>query len=98
MTVQRGHAIANGLPLLAVNRCGLERDQKALGLGIEFWGSSFACGPQGEMLAQAPSDGESELVVDLDLGRSETVRRWWPFLRDRRVDAYGDLLQRWRDS
>jgi N-carbamoylputrescine amidase len=98
ITVQRGHAIANGLPLLAVNRCGVERDPQASGSGLEFWGSSFACGPQGEMLAQAPIDGESELIVDLDLGRSETVRRWWPFLRDRRVDAYGDLLRRWRDG
>jgi N-carbamoylputrescine amidase len=95
ITVQRGHAIANGLPLLAVNRVGLEQDPLAAGPGIQFWGSSFACGPQGELLAQAPPDAETELLVDLDLGRGETVRRWWPFLRDRRIDAYGDLLRRW---
>ena len=98
ITVQQGHAIANGLPVLAVNRCGRERDPKTVGPGLEFWGSSFACGPQGEMLAQAPIDAETEVLVDLDLGRSETVRRWWPFLRDRRIDAYGDLQRRWRDE
>ncbi len=98
ITVQRGHAIANGLPLLAVNRCGLEVDPLAAGGGLEFWGSSFACGPQGELLGQAPIDAETELLVDLDLGRGEQVRRWWPFLRDRRIDAYGDLLCRWRDA
>ena len=97
ITVQRGHAIANGLPLLAVNRCGLEVDPLAAGAGLQFWGSSFACGPQGELLAQAPRDAETELLVDLDLARSEQVRRWWPFLRDRRIEAYGDLLRRWRD-
>jgi N-carbamoylputrescine amidase len=95
ITVQRGHAIANGLPLLAVNRVGLEQDPLAAGAGIRFWGSSFACGPQGELLAEAPIEAETELLVDLDLGRSETVRRWWPFLRDRRIDAYGDLQRRW---
>jgi N-carbamoylputrescine amidase len=97
ITVQRGHAIANGLPLMAVNRCGLETDPLAAGAGLEFWGSSFACGPQGEVLAQAPVDAETELLLDLDLARGEQVRRWWPFLRDRRIDAYGDLLLRWRD-
>jgi len=97
ITVQRGHAIANGLPLLAVNRCGLETDPLAAGAGLQFWGSSFACGPQGEVLAQAPVDAETELLVDLDLARGEQVRRWWPFLRDRRIDAYSDLLLRWRD-
>ena len=95
ITVQRGHAIANGLPLLAVNRVGLERDPLAAGPGIQFWGSSFACGPQGEILAEAPIEAETELLVDLDLGRSEMVRRWWPFLRDRRIDAYADLQRRW---
>ena len=96
ITVQRGHAIANGLPLLAVNRCGIETEPGAKG-GISFWGSSFGCGPQGELLAMASNDQEEALLVDLDLERSETVRRWWPFLRDRRIDAYGDLLKRWRD-
>ncbi|MFM8276027.1 MAG: carbon-nitrogen hydrolase [Cyanobium sp.] len=98
ITVQRGHAIANGLPLLAVNRVGWEHDPRAAGPGIQFWGSSFACGPQGELLAQAPLDAEAELLLDLDLGRGETVRRWWPFLRDRRIDAYGDLVRRWIGS
>ena len=96
ITVQRGHAIANGLPLLAVNRCGIEIEPGAKG-GISFWGSSFGCGPQGELLAMASNDQEEVLLVDLDLERSEAVRRWWPFLRDRRIDAYGDLLKRWRD-
>ena len=96
ITVQRGHAIANGLPLLAVNRCGIETEPGATG-GISFWGSSFGCGPQGELLAMASNDQEEVLLVDLDLERSEAVRRWWPFLRDRRIDAYGDLLKRWRD-
>ena len=95
ITVQRGHAIANGLPLLAVNRVGWEHDPLAAGPGLQFWGSSFACGPQGELLAEAPVDTEAELLLDLDLGRGETVRRWWPFLRDRRIDAYGDLRRRW---
>ena len=96
ITVQRGHAIANGLPLLAVNRCGIETEPGAKG-GINFWGSSFGCGPQGELLAMASNDQDEVLLVDLDLERSEAVRRWWPFLRDRRIDAYGDLLKRWRD-
>ena len=96
ITVQRGHAIANGLPLLAVNRCGIETEPGAKG-GISFWGSSFGCGPQGELLAMASNDQNEVLLVDLDLERSEAVRRWWPFLRDRRIDAYGDLLKRWRD-
>jgi N-carbamoylputrescine amidase len=96
ITVQRGHAIANGLPLLAVNRCGIETEPGAKD-GISFWGSSFGCGPQGELLAMASNDQEEVLLVDLDLERSEAVRRWWPFLRDRRIDAYGDLLKRWRD-
>ncbi|MCX5938459.1 MAG: carbon-nitrogen hydrolase [Cyanobium sp. LacPavin_0920_WC12_MAG_62_9] len=96
ITVQRGHAIANGLPLLAVNRCGIETEPGATG-GISFWGSSFGCGPQGELLAMASNDQEEVLLVDLDLERSEAVRRWWPFLRDRRIDADGDLLKRWRD-
>ena len=96
ITVQRGHAVANGLPLLACNRIGFEAAPDAA-RGIEFWGSSFVAGPQGEFIAQA-STGERELLIaDVDLGRSESVRRIWPFLRDRRIDAYDDLLKRYRD-
>jgi N-carbamoylputrescine amidase len=95
-TVQRGHAVANGLPVLACNRVGFEPDPSGATSGITFWGNSFACGPQGEMLARGGGEPET-LVVDLDLQRSERVRRMWPFLRDRRIDAYGDLLLRYRD-
>jgi N-carbamoylputrescine amidase len=94
--VQRGHAVANGLPLLACNRVGFEPDPSGATSGITFWGNSFACGPQGEILGRA-GDTTETLVVDLDLARSERVRRMWPFLRDRRIDAYGDLLLRYRD-
>lgn len=96
ITVQRGHAVANGLPLLACNRVGLESapDDSSHAL---FWGSSFAAGPQGEMLAEAPADQETVLVTEIDLARSEQVRRMWPFLRDRRIDAYADLVKRFRD-
>ena len=97
ITVQRGHAVANGLPLLACNRIGHESDPSNVGDGITFWGSSFVAGPQGEFLAQAETQGRALLVVDVDLARSEHVRRIWPFLRDRRIDAYGDLLKRFRD-
>jgi N-carbamoylputrescine amidase len=106
MTVQRGHAIANGLPLAACNRLGFEpaagpsdadENPDADADGILFWGSSFVCGPQGELIARAPADREALLIVDIDLSRSEQVRRIWPFLRDRRIDAYGDLLRRLRD-
>ncbi len=97
ITVQRGHAVANGLPLLACNRTGHESDPSNVGSGITFWGSSFVAGPQGEFLAQAKTEGRALLVVDVDLARSEHVRRIWPFLRDRRIDAYGDLLKRFRD-
>ena len=96
MTVQRGHAIANGLPLIAVNRVGLEPDPSGQTKGINFWGSSFVCGPQGEVLAKAPTDIETEIMVQIDMHRSEQVRRWWPFLRDRRIDAYDDILKRFR--
>jgi N-carbamoylputrescine amidase len=97
ITVQRGHAVANGLPLLAVNRVGFEAAPDASGRGIQFWGSSFVAGPQGEYLARA-GEAETELLLcDVDLARSESVRRIWPFLRDRRIDAYGDLLRRFRD-
>jgi N-carbamoylputrescine amidase len=97
ITVQRGHAVANGLPLVAVNRVGFEPSIQHPETGILFWGSSFAAGPQGEILAGAARDSEEIVLVELDLGRSEKVRRIWPFLRDRRIDAYGDLLQRFRD-
>ncbi|NEX17161.1 MAG: acyltransferase [Halochromatium sp.] len=135
MTVQRGHAIANGLPLLACNRVGFElsptaetetrpasgsgsgsgprselrpvsgpetapepkRTATGTCAGIQFWGNSFICGPQGEILAQAPADQEKLLIAEIDLARTEQVRRIWPFLRDRRIDAYADLLKRWRD-
>ena len=96
MTVQRGHAIANGLPLIAVNRVGLEPDPSGQTNGINFWGSSFVCGPQGEVLAKAPTDSETEIMVQIDMHRSEQVRRWWPFLRDRRIDAYDEILKRFR--
>ena len=97
VTVQRGHAVANGLPLLSCNRTGYEPDVSGVGRGIQFWGTSFVAGPQGEFLAQAGTDQRELLVVDVDMARSEHVRRIWPFLRDRRIDAYGDLLRRFRD-
>jgi N-carbamoylputrescine amidase len=96
ITVQRGHAVANGLPLLACNRTGFEAAPDG-GRGLQFWGSSFVAGPQGEMLAQAGNDKTELLCVDIDMARSEAVRRIWPFLRDRRIDAYDDLLKRFRD-
>lgn len=97
ITVQRGHAVANGLPVLAVNRVGFEPSPTPGNRGIAFWGSSFIAGPQGEFLARAGTDEPELLVCDVDLARSEAVRRIWPFLRDRRIDAYGDLLKRYRD-
>jgi N-carbamoylputrescine amidase len=97
ITVQRGHAVANGLPVLAVNRVGFEPSDGHPEKGIRFWGSSFAAGPQGEFLAEASGDNEEILLVDVDMRRSETVRRIWPFLRDRRIDAYGDITKRYRD-
>ncbi|RDI99501.1 acyltransferase [Dyella solisilvae] len=97
VTVQRGHAVANGLPLLSCNRTGLEADKAGVGNGIQFWGTSFVAGPQGEFLAQAGTDQRELLVVEVDMARSEHVRRIWPFLRDRRIDAYQDLLKRFRD-
>ncbi|MBE6254092.1 MAG: carbon-nitrogen hydrolase [Prevotella sp.] len=96
--VQRGHAVANGLPVVAVNRVGHEPDPSGQTRGIQFWGTSFVCGPQGELLAEASQTEPENLIVDLDLHRSEQVRRWWPFLRDRRIDAYQDLLRRFRDN
>jgi N-carbamoylputrescine amidase len=97
VTVQRGHAVANGLPVLACNRIGFEPSPLQDASGIQFWGTSFVAGPQGEMIAEAPVDSEQVLLAEIDLGRSEQVRRIWPFLRDRRIDAYGDLLKRYRD-
>ncbi len=96
-TVQRGHAVANGLPVVTVNRVGLEPDPSGQTNGIQFWGSSFVAGPQGELLYRAPNDSEDMQVIDIDMERSEQVRRWWPFLRDRRIDHYGDLDKRFLD-
>lgn len=97
-TVMRGHAVANGLPVIVVNRVGLESDPSRQTNGIQFWGSSFVAGPQGELLAKANTDKDENLVVNVDIERSEQVRRWWPFLRDRRVDAYEDILKRFCDE
>ncbi|MHB8058227.1 MAG: carbon-nitrogen hydrolase [Desulfuromonadaceae bacterium] len=97
VTVQRGHAVANGLPLLAVNRIGFESSPHGADVGIRFWGGSFAAGPQGEILAEASQNEEEIVHVEIDCARSEQVRRIWPFLRDRRIDGYGDLLKRFRD-
>ena len=93
--VQRGHAVANGLPLVAVNRVGHEPDPSGATNGIQFWGSSFVAGPQGELLFRAPDSEETVAIVDIDMHRSEQVRRWWPFLRDRRIDAYHGLDRRY---
>jgi N-carbamoylputrescine amidase len=94
ITVQRGHAIANGIPLLSCNRCGFEPDPSTHSEGIQFWGNSFVCGPQGEFLAHAGADAAAVLLAEVDMARCEDVRRIWPFLRDRRIDAYADLTQR----
>ncbi|MDE5827121.1 MAG: carbon-nitrogen hydrolase [Duncaniella sp.] len=97
MTVQRGHAVANGLPVVTVNRVGHEPDPSGATNGIMFWGSSFIAGPQGELLYLAPDDEEAMTIIDVDMKRSEQVRRWWPFLRDRRIENYGDLTRRFID-
>mgnify|MGYP000956703576 FL=1 len=97
-TVQRGHAVANGLPVITVNRVGHEADPSGQTKGITFWGSSFVAGPQGELLAQASMQDEEVVVVTVDLHRSECVRRWWPFLRDRRIEAFADLTRRFIDD
>ena len=94
---QRGHAVANGLPVISVNRTGYEPDPSGQTGGIRFWGSSFVAGPQGEFLAQASDSQEENLIVEIDLNRSENVRRWWPFLRDRRIDEYGNIIKRFID-
>ncbi len=97
ITIQRAHAIANGLPVLVCNRTGFEADPSGHSAGIQFWGSSFVCGPQGEIVASAMADSPSVLITDIDMIRSEQVRRIWPYLRDRRIDAYADLVRRYRD-
>lgn len=94
VTVQRGHAVANGLPVVSVNRVGHEPDPSGQTNGIRFWGNSFVAGPQGELLAELPNDEETVRVVEVDMARSENVRRWWPFFRDRRIDAFGGLTER----
>ncbi len=96
-TVQRGHAVANGLPVITVNRVGHEPDPSGQTQGIQFWGSSFVAGPQGELIYRAPKDSEDIQVIDIDMNRCEQVRRWWPFLRDRRIEHYGDLDKRFLD-
>ncbi len=98
ITVQRGHAVANGLPVVTVNRVGYESDPSGVTGSIQFWGSSFVAGPQGEFLYQAPDDAEAVAVVDIDMKRSEQVRRWWPFLRDRRIDSFSGLTRRFLDD
>ncbi|MBP5277697.1 MAG: carbon-nitrogen hydrolase [Prevotella sp.] len=95
-TVMRGHAVANGLPVIAVNRTGFEEDPSRQTPGIQFWGSSFVAGPQGEMLYRATEE-ETNTIIDIDLNRCEQVRRWWPFLRDRRIDEYTDITRRFID-
>jgi len=96
-TVQRAHAVANSLPVIVANRCGFEASPISGDPGIDFWGQSFITGPQGEILAKAPADMESNLIAEIDMARCESVRRIWPYFRDRRIDAYQDLTKRWRD-
>lgn len=97
ITIQRAHAVANGIPVVSVNRNGFEEDPSGLLSGIDFWGSSFVAGPQGEILYMAPVDSTAEEIVDISLSRSENVRQWWPFFRDRRIDFYGPLASRYLD-
>lgn len=97
VTLQRAHAVANGIPVISVNRTGHEPDPSGQTKGIQFWGSSFVCGPQGEFLYRAPAKEEVMQLVDIDRKRTENVRQWWPFFRDRRIDAYGELTKRWID-
>ena len=96
-TVMRGHAVANGLPVIAVNRVGFEPDPSEQTNGIQFWGTSFVAGPQGEIVYEACDDDEESIIVEMDMDHSEQVRRWWPFLRDRRIDSYTDILERFID-
>lgn len=97
ITVQRGHAVANNLPVLSANRVGFEADPSGQTEGSLFWGASMIVGWQGELIAQADSESVTEVLATLDLDRTEQVRRWWPYLRDRRIDAYGDIVRRYRD-
>lgn len=97
MIAQRAHAVANGIPVITVNRVGYEADPSGQTAGIQFWGTSFVAGPQGELLFEAPTDSEIEQVINIDISRSENVRRWWPFLRDRRIDFYSELTKRYID-
>lgn len=96
ITVQRGHAVANGLHVISCNRTGYEADSSGATNGIQFWGNSFVAGPQGELIVQASNDKEENIVLNIDMQRSEDVRRMWPFFRDRRIDMFGDLTKRWR--
>ena len=96
-TVMRGHAVANGLPVVAVNRVGHEADPSRQTAGIQFWGTSFVCGPQGEIIYEASEDEEESIIVEMDMRRCEQVRRWWPFLRDRRIENYGGITKRFID-
>ena len=96
-TVMRGHAVANGLPVVAVNRVGHEPDPSQQTAGIQFWGTSFICGPQGEIYYEASDDEEESIIVEMDMDHSEQVRRWWPFLRDRRIDDYSEITKRYID-
>ena len=96
ITIQRAHAVANGIPVVACNRVGYEADPSGISKGIQFWGSSFVAGQQGEILVQASDKKSENIVVEIELKRTETVRHWWPFFRDRRIDAYNDLTKRWR--
>ena len=97
ITIQRSHAVANGIPVVSVNRCGFEEDPSGQTSGIDFWGSSFVTGPQGEILYMAPDDAPCEHIEDVDMSRFENVRQWWPFLRDRRIDFYDGLTSRYLD-
>lgn len=97
ITIQRSHAVANGVPVISVNRCGFEEDPSSQSSGIDFWGSSFIAGPQGEILHIAPDDSPEEFITEIDTVRTENVRNWWPFLRDRRIDAYQGLTSRYLD-
>ena len=97
VTIQRSHAVANGIPVISVNRCGFEEDPSGATSGIDFWGTSFVAGPQGEFLFKAPDASACEAVVDIDRSRTENVRQWWPFFRDRRIDEYGKILSRYLD-
>ena len=97
ITIQRSHAVANGIPVISVNRTGFEPDPTGATAGIDFWGSSFVCGPQGEIINMASERNQEKMLVEVDLTRSENVRQWWPFLRDRRIDHYTPITERFLD-